>query len=209
MNDVTLKFRVGPSTPDADGQEVLYPRTDRFHSLRVCPAVAEYEEMAARGELFCACNQATVTFGTAYTATAVTFTLYNPQGSPVDLVLLNVGVAIRTETVAGEILLCANFTPSAAVPNTNTALQVYNARLDGAAGYAQAYSATTLPAAPVGIRTLAYGVSTACVNCGQINDEVKGGIVAGPNTALTVQGITYAGVGLISMLWRERRRQPI
>ncbi len=206
-DEVTLRFRVGAASPDADGAEATYPRTDRFHSLRLAPCVAEYEEMCARGELFYACNQATVTYGTTLTATAVTFTLYNPQGSPVDLVLLGVGTSPRTCTVAGEIVLAANVNPSAAVPATNTSLQVYNAKLDGSAGYGVAYSVTTLPAAPVAIRTLAFGVTTTPTAAGIIWDDVKGAVILGPNTAVTVQGITFAGVGLISMLWRERRRQ--
>ncbi len=203
--EVTLRFRVGAASPDADGQDATYPRADRFHSLRLAPCVAEYEEMCARGELYCACNQATVTYGTALTGTAVTFTLYNPQGSPVDLVLLGVGTSPRTCTVAGELILAANVNPYAAAV-TGTALQVYNAKLDGSAGYGAAYSAATLPVAPVVLRTLAFGVTTTPASAGSIWDDVKGAVVLGPNTAVTVQGITYAGVGLISMLWRERRR---
>ncbi len=204
--EATLNFRVGPAAPDSDGADVFYPRTDRFHALRVVPCMAEYEEMCARGELFYACNQATVTLGTGLTATAVTFTLWNPQGSPVDLVLLNIGISQRTGGTAGEVVLAVNVNASAAVPATNTALTVYNAKLDGSAGYGIAYSATTLPATPVAIRTLMGSVSTAPVNAGIVNDEVKGAVILGPNTAATVQGITVVGVALISILWRERRR---
>lgn len=207
MSDlVTLKFRVGPGGPDSDGSEVLYPRTDRFQSLRMVQAAGEYEELCSRGELYCACSQAAITFGTALTATAVTFTLYNPVGSPVDLVLMNVGVTVITGTTAGSIVLAANVNNSAAAPATNTSLTVRNAKLDGSSGYGVAYSVTTLPAAPVAIRTLGFVVSTAPVNAGIINDEVKGAVILGPNTAVTVQGVTVAGTGLISMLWHERKR---
>jgi hypothetical protein len=203
---VTLKYRVGPGGPDADGSEVLYPRTDRFHSLRIAPAAAEYEEMVSRGEVYCASNQSVVTFGTALTATAVTFTLYNPAGSPVDLVLLQCGVTILTAGTGGHLVYAANVNNSAAAPATNTSLSVRNAKLDLAAGYAQAYSATTLPAAPVAIRTLASAITAAGVF--NIMDDLKGAIVIGPNTAVTVQGITIVGTGLISMFWRERKRLP-
>ncbi len=205
-DNVNLTFRVGPGGPDADGSAVIYPRTDRYQNLRAVLAVGEYEEMASRGEVYCACNQAAVTFGTALTATAVTFTLYNPVGSPVDLVLLNVGVTFATGTTAGELVLAANVNNNAAVPGTNTALTVRNARLEGSAGYGVAYSVTTLPSAPVAIRTVGYVVSTAPVNAGILNDEVKGAVILGPNTAVTVQGITVVATGLVSMFWRERRR---
>ncbi len=206
MDNVNLTFRVGPGGPDADGSAVIYPRTDRFHNLRAVLAVGEYEEMTARGEVYCACNQAAVTFGTALTLTAVTFTLSNPVGSPVDLVLLNVAVTFATGTTAGELVLAANVNNNAVAITHGTPLTVRNARLDGAAGYGLADSAATLPAAPVAIRTLGYVVSTAPVNAGILNDEVKGAVILGPNTAVTVQGITCVATGLVSMFWRERRR---
>ncbi len=207
MDNVNLTFRVGPGGPDADGSSVIYPRTDRYHSLRAVLAVGEYEEITARGEVYCACNQTAVTLGTALTGTAVTFTLYNPIGSPVDLVLLNVHVALATGTTAGEIVLAGNVNNNAAaVTLGGTNLTVYNARLDGSAGYGKAAQSCTLPVAPVAIRTVGYVVSTAPVNAGIINDEVKGGVVLGPNTAVTVQGITVVGTAQISMFWRERRR---
>ena len=188
------------------GQPSSTCRPDRFGSLRTSRYAADLEEIASRGEVFYACNQAVVTWGTALTATAVTFTLYNPIGSPVDLVVLWTGLTIVTSTTAGSIVYAANVNNSAAAPATNTALVVRNAKLDASAGYGIAYSVTTLPAAPVAIRTLAFGPVTATASTGSIFDDVKGGIVLGPNTALTIQGITIVGTGLASMAWRERKR---
>ena len=205
MSDsVTLKFRIGPASPEADGAEVLYPRTDRFHSLRVAPAGAEYEEMASRGELYTACNQAEVTYGTALTATAVTFTLSNPIGSPVDLVLYQIGVATRTSSTAGHLVLAANVNNSAAAVVHGTPLTVRNCKLDGSPGYGLADAAATLPAAPVAILAL-LSMGVTVTGEGSFVD-VKGAVVLGPNTAVTVQGITVVGTGVISMVWRERRR---
>jgi hypothetical protein len=205
---LNLQFTVGPTVPQSDGAVITSPRIDRFGSSRFALYAADYEEMASRGEVMYAANQSVVTWGTALTATAVTFTLYNPLGSPVDLVLLNVGLTIVTSSTAGSIVLAANVNNAAAVPATNTALTVRNAKLDGSAGFGIAYSVTTLPAAPVAIRTLAFGPVTATASTGQINDDVKGSIILGPNTAVTVQGITIVGTGLVSMCWRERKRLP-
>ncbi len=203
---LALKFQVGPTGLQGDGTEVEWPRTDRFGSLRSAWGAAAHEEYVGRGECYAASNQAEITFGTALTETAVTFTLYNPVGSPVDLVLLHIGITVRTSSTAGHLVLAANTNAFAAIPATNTELIVRNMKLDGAAGYAKVFSVTTLPAAPVAIRALGFGCVTALANCGKIEDKVNGAVVLGPNTAVTVQGITIAGTGIISMMWKERRR---
>lgn len=205
-DQVTLKSTVGPVNPAADNTDVGGLRSDRFGSLRTSQYAADYEEMVARGEVMCAANQSAVTWGTALTATAVTFTLYNPVGSPVDLVVLWTGITVVTSTTAGSVVYAANVNNAAVIPATNTTLTVRNAKLDGSAGYGIAYSVTTLPAAPVAIRTLAFGPVTATAGTGTISDDVKGAIVLGPNTAVTIQGITIVGTGLVSMFWRERKR---
>lgn len=208
MSDsVTLKFRVGPGGPDGDGGEVLYPRTDRFHSQRMVQSAAEYEEAASRGELFYAANQSTVTWDTLLELATQTFTLYNPIGSLVDLVLLEVGITTRTMTAGGSWVLAANVNNAAAAVTFASTLTVRNAKLDGAAGTGIASASATLPAIPVAIRTCGYGQTTPTC-AGYICDKVKGGVIIAPNTAVTLQSITLAGVGLVSMLWRERRRVP-
>ncbi len=200
----TIKFKVGPDGGSADGSEVLYPRTDRFHSARLAWCGGEYEEAASRGELYYACNQSAVTFEQALALATQTFTLYNPVGSLVDLVLLEIGVAIKTAGTAGSLVLAANVNNAAAAVTFASNLIVRNAKLDAAAGYGLASASATLPAVPVAIRTVAYGF--VATGSGIVVDKVKGAVVLGPNTAVTVQGITFAGTGIISMLWRERKR---
>ncbi len=202
--NVTLKFKVGPGGPDGDGAEVLYPRTDRFHSPRIAWAGGEYEEAASRGELYYAANQSAVTFEQAFALATQTFTLYNPVGSLYDLVLLEIGVAIKTAGTAGHLALVANVNNAAAAVTFASNLIVRNAKLDAGAGVGLASASATLPAIPVAIRTVGYGF--VATNAGLIVDKVKGGIVLGPNTAVTVQGLTFVGTGIVSMLWRERRR---
>ncbi len=204
---VTLTYKVGPGGPDTDGAEVLYPRTDRFHSLRIAQAGGEYEEMAARGELFYAATQAAVTWDTLLELAAQTLTLYNPVGSAFDLVLLEVGIAIKTLSAGGHFVLAANVNNAAAAVTFASTVAVRNAKLDGAAGVGVASISCTLPAIPVAIRTCAYGITTPTV-AHQIVDRVKGAVIVAPNTAVTLQTITAAGTGLVSFLWRERKRVP-
>lgn len=203
-SELVLQTRVGPTNAMADGSALQYPTVDRFGASRVTPSVGEYEEMASRNQLYTACNQAEVTYGTALTATAVTYTLYNPIGSPVDLVLFLVSWATRTSSTAGHLVLAANVNNSAAAVVHGTPLTVRNCKLDGSAGYGLADAAATLPAAPVAILALAsMGVT---VTGEQSSLDIKGAVILGPNTAVTVQGITVVGTGVISMIWRERPR---
>ena len=164
-------------------------------------AHAPHYEAATRGKLMCASNQAVITFGTALTATAVTFTLYNPLGSPVNLVVLQTQVTVLTCSTGGHVVYAANVNNAAAIPATNTELVVRNCKLDGAAGFGKVYSVTTLPAAPVAIRPLIGGITAAGV--ASFVDYVDGCIVLGPNTAVTLQGITIVGTGLVGMVWEE------
>ena len=200
-----VETRVGPTGFQSDGVTQQYPRTSRMGAWVTTPAHGKYAEASLRGRLYCAANQAEVTYGTALTATAVTFTLYNPIGSPVDLSLLQIGIATRTSSTAGHLLLAANVNNTAAAPATNTELTIRNCKLDGSAGYAKVYSATTLPAAPVAILAL---LSMGVTVTGEGNFvDVDGAITLGPNTAVTVQGITVVGTGILSMVWEEVPRQ--
>ncbi len=209
MDAPWLQTKVGPTAVNSDGavlDRIL--RTGRSGELIFGMGCAEYEEACSRGEIFYTCLQAETTFDPLLELAAAGLVLVNPRGSPVDLVLLNVGLTIRTATTAGHLFLTANVNPNAAAV-TGTAVAVQNARLDVAsAGYAKSFTVATLPAIPVVIRTLGYVVSTTptCPGTGIINDEVKGAIVIPPGTSVTVQGLTVVGTGLTSYTWRERKR---
>ncbi len=203
-----LQTKVGPTGINADGTLIdVQLRTARHGDLVVGWGAGEYEEMATRGELFYAVLQAEITFDAVLESAAAGLVLANPRGSPVDLVLLNIGITIRTATTAGSLVLAVCNNPAAA-DVTGTAVAVRNARQDLGAGYGKAWTVATLPAVPVALRTCGYCVSTTPVapGTGIINDEVKGGVVIGPGTSVAVQGITIVGTGIISYLWRERKR---
>lgn len=196
-----LEGKVGPQTPMGDGVLQEYPRTGKTGELVVNQAVAKYYEAASRGKVFHACNQGAITFGTGLTATAVTFTLSNTLGSGVNLVVLHCGVTFITSTTAGSLVYAANVSPSAAAVVHGTPLTVYNAKLDGGPGLGLADAAATLPAAPVAVRTLASGFTTNANT--SVHDYVDGAIIVAPGTALSIQGITIVGTGLIGMTWTE------
>ena len=198
---VQLETKVGPQTPQADGVVLQYPRGCKTGELGTSQCHAPHYEAASRGKLFMASNQSVVTFGTALTATGVTFHLYNPVGSPVNLVVLQTQITVLTAGTGGHIVYAANVNPLAAAPATNTELVVRNAKLDLAPGFGKAYSVTTLPAAPVAVRPFIGAITAAGI--GAFVDYVDGAIILGPNTCLSIQGITIVGTGLIGMLWEE------
>jgi hypothetical protein len=103
-----------------------------------------------------------------------------------------------TSTTAGSLVYAGGAVHSA----VGTPLTVQNALFGGGSnGVGLASAACTLPANPVAVRTLASGFTTNANAA--IHDNVNGGIVVYPGYAITIQGITIVGTGLIDMLWEE------
>jgi hypothetical protein len=169
-----------------------------------------YYEAVRNGNFYHASMQAGASLGTALTATAVTLTLYNPSGSPVNLVLMGAGVAITTYLAAAgnaHYVLAANVDQAAAIPTGLTAGTVRNNLLGASAGYGKAYTAATLPAAPVIVRAIGnvhlVGATPVSESSYSFWDKTDGALILKPNTALTVQGVGTASSGIVSMYWEE------
>lgn len=155
--------------------------------------------------VYFASTQAGVATSTALSTTQTGFTLSNPLGSGVNLVLMQIRVAFTTAPAAiATLVLAANVTPQAAAVTQTTPLVVRNAKLgnpSGATGLAA--SAVTLPAAPVVIRALGGPVATGSVSQMQVVDDVDGSIVLAPGTAVSINSLTTAISGVFTMVWRE------
>ena len=203
-----LEGRAGDATI-ADGvpREV---RLGRFSEL-LTNLAGDYAELMRHGHLYQASMQAGASLGTALTATAVTFTLYNPNGSAVIVALLECAVVFTTlpAVAAGNnvaLVYAANDEPGAAIPATVTQLTIRNALLGQGIGSARAYSAATLPAVPVVVRVHPVGINNqTAVGMGQLagKDLLNGAIGLQPNTAVTLQAIGTASSGIVSMVWAE------
>lgn len=192
---------VGPQFM-ADGSVAQRDRRARTGDAVVSMGHSPHYEQASRGGVYWACTQAVATFGTALTSTGVTFHLWNPPGSKVNLEILQTGLTILTGGTGGHLVYAWNAPTTGAVP-AGTALAVNN--MNGSQGYGLAKSAVTLPATPIAIRTLAAVITAAGTN--NITDYVDGAIVLAPGAALSIQGITVVGTGLISMVWAEVPRE--
>ena len=206
--DSLVRGVVGPSVASGDGSPVPM-RLGRNGELIIGNGHGKYYEQVARGKCYHASMQAGASLGTALTATAVTLTLYNPLNSGVVLALLHAGVAITTVPGVGNVnfAYAINVNPIAVAPATNTPAVIRNCLLGGPAGVGLAYTATTLPAAPVIARMMPGGMyfATAAAAAApmSLTDWVDGSLVLAPNTAVTIQGIGIATSGIVSLMWEE------
>jgi hypothetical protein len=194
--------RAGQRTT-SDGAPSEY-RLTRTTAIAVAEAHGRYMDAVLRGRVFMACQQAAAALGTALTATVATICLYNPSESNVNLVLLQSSIAIPVGTTAGQLVYAVNDTPGQVIPVTTTALTPRNALLgSGQAPVGRVFSIATLPANPVAVRVAAGIISTTPGGVHGIVDDVGGAIILGPNTAVTLQGITTNATGQMGILWEE------
>lgn len=156
-------------------------------------------------QVYFASTQAGVATSTALSTTQTGFTLTNPVGSGKNLVLLNVDCAFTTApAAAATLVLAANVNPLAAAVTQGTPLVVRNANLGNSQQpVGLAASAATLPAAPVVVRGLGGPVATGSLTPDPIHDKVDGALTLIPGTAISVNSLTTAISGVISMTWRE------
>lgn len=155
--------------------------------------------------VYMASTQAGVATSTALSTTQTGFTLTNPVGSGVNLVLMQIRVAFTTAPAAiATLVLAANVNPLAAAVTQGTPLVVRSSKLGNPnVGAGLAASAATLPAAPVVIRGLGGPVATGSVSQMQVVDEVNGAVVITPGTAVSINSLTTAISGIFAMVWRE------
>lgn len=155
--------------------------------------------------VYFASTQAGVATSTALSTTQTGFTLTNPAGSGVNLIVLQFRGAFTTAPAAiATLVMAANVAPAAAAVTQTTPLVVRSAKLgnpSGATGLAA--SAVTLPAAPVVVRGLGGPVATGSVSQMQVVDDIDGSLVLVPGTALSVNSLTTAISGVWTMVWRE------
>lgn len=209
------EFQVGPqSLSDGTRSEARLAKT---REIVISDAHGKYYEGVSRGKTYHACMQAGASLGTALTGTAVTMTVYNPVGSGVLCAIQ--GVSIGVTTIMANPGAPANATSifvhavgaitTSAAPTATTAASIRNNLIGSAPGVCSAFTAATLPAAPVVARviggmsvregTVAAFADTAYT----ITDYTDGKIVLLPNTSDTIQAIGAAISGVVCMDWEE------
>jgi len=176
----------------------------------VASVSAAYQEAVARGRVFRGQTAVSgVAPGTTISTTAA-FSLYNPKGSGVNLVIWEFSLGYLSGTLgAGTVAITAN-TNIAAAATTGTTIAPVNA-LVGApfAATGQSLTTATLPAAPSLIGTfcsLGASLASTAVAPWQIVRYVNGSIVVAPGGTVSLQGVTAAGTSplvLLGAAWEE------
>lgn len=111
------ELRIGPIV-GGDGS-VNPGRSAKDGSLIVGAGLADYQELAARGKVFYAANQAATTTTVGLAATYTGLMLSNPAGSNVNLALLQMGCAVVGAPVAlSAIGLMGGFAAAGVVTHT-------------------------------------------------------------------------------------------
>ena len=200
------QVRVGVQrAPDGD---LRVARAGRDLDTIVSNLHGRFYEQAKRGGVFTGQTAATgVAPGTAIGTTAA-FSLFNPAGSGVDLVVLKATMGYVSGTLgAGFISYVANIDPAAAA-TTGTAITPVNALLGGGKGLGKPFTTATIPAPSVVRPFCSLGASLAstAVQPWQISDDVDGAIVVAPGCTISLHGTAAAGTSplvVFGMTWEE------
>jgi len=179
-------------------------RAGNMGDLIVSELHGRYYEAAYRRALFNAANQAaqatSVALATAYTG----LVLSNPIGSPVNLVLNKVGIALTAAPAAiAAIGLMAGYNSGANVTHTTPGTPRNKFFGAGAAGSGLVDTAATLPTAPVLVEPLMGGFTAAALpGVGPALVDVEGGLILPPGAYAAIYSLTSI-TGLFSFDWEE------
>lgn len=156
-------------------------------------------------QIFLASTQAGVATSTGLSTTQTGFTLYNPAGSGTTLVILQATIAATTAPAGiATMVWAANVNPNAAAPATNTVLTTRSAKMGNTTqGVGIAYSATTLPAAPVVVRAIGGPVATGSVSSPYFFDDTQGSLAVEPGCTVSINSLTTAISAVFAVVWAE------
>ena len=188
----------------AEGQTRLGPQGDLLTNI-----AGKYYEHAIKGRLFDAQTAVTgVAPGTAIGTTAAA-ALANPTGTGKDLVVLLGSMLYKSGTLGtGSVSWIGHIDPAQAAI-TGTAMVAVNGRLNGSNPSGKALTTATVPSGGSVFRpftTLTPLLATSVLLPFRIVDEVEGGIVIPPGTAVSIQATAAAGstpLVIYGLAWLE------
>ncbi len=200
-----------PSTRQVSGNPTVLSGT--FGELLESRLLPDYYTLLKSGKVFTssvvAANPAAFTGGAAGTPL---IGLYNPVGSGVDLVLLEVAVAIRTTGTAAVGIDFNHWGVNqggVAVTGTATAPRnLYSLAATGSAATAMVNVVNTAALASAVIRpSVSVGTTTVTptLNLGLFRDEIKGGIVVAPGCYYAFGSVVAPTAASIdsAVIWAE------
>ena len=169
-------------------------------------AVGKYTDSVLSGRVFTACNTGLVALS-VNSATATGLIIANPVTSGVNLVLLQLCVAIASPPAAQSNLILTGTLLTTANANTThtTPLTVKNCFIGTSAASAKGLvdSAATVPT-PAAIRSIGGGpVAASSITPPYIREDLDGIIILSPGCVISLQAITTAISVQASIVWRE------
>ncbi len=187
------------------------PRLLKDGSTAVADAHGSYYETNYRGNIYSGTNAAAgVAPGTAL-GTAPPFTLYNPIGSPVNLVLIDISMGYVSGTWgAGTVVLAWNPQTTNANPTGGTQLTPRSNRIGSPTqGQGLIFTGSTVAATSAILRpvfTLNAFAGGAVAPGPPMVDRTDGKFIVLPGNCLSLQGIAAAGttpLAIFGMTWEE------
>ena len=188
------------------------PALSRELSTRTAPVHGDWYEAARSGHTFIG---ATAVGGVDHAATNTTtapFALYNPVGSNVDLVVLELSMGYVSGTIGAGTVIATQYLvgqPSNAVP-TGTAIVATPTRLGSTRSVGQPLTTVTLTAAGTvlfPIFDLAPKLATSVVEPLPKMWRPNGVLIVAPGTALVLTGIAGAAgtspLVMFGVIWEE------
>ncbi len=167
-------------------------------------ATLNVADLNRQGKVFCAANVSAKNV-VAVSTTATGLMVYNPYGSGVKLVMIDVGFVYTTAPAAVHNIGLAVMQSSTAVPTSLTVAGRSAVAADGSGrvGAAIAWDAATLPVAPVAVRWM-FGLSTAAASVVEgFSERLDGSVVVVPGALVELCAVTTTAVGMGSFTWAE------
>ncbi len=167
-------------------------------------ATLNVSDLNRQGKVFTAANVSAKNH-IAVTTAMTGLILYNPWGSNVKLVLIDVGFVYTTAPAALHNLGLAMMTANTTVPTSLTAAGSPSSAADGSGnvGKGIAWDTATLPAAPVARRWNFGVLGTGSVQPTQFMDRVDGSLIVVPGAAVCTTVVTTTAIGMAHMTWAE------
>lgn len=185
-------------------------------SLRVSQAHGDWFEASRRGAVFIGATAVTGVDHAATNTTTAPFALFNPQGSDVDLVVLELSMGYISGTIGAGNVICTQYVVgnAANAPPTGTAIVATPARLGTAISKGRPLTTVTLTAAGTvmyPIFDLAPKLATSVVEPLPKVWRPNGAIIIPPATALVLTGIAGAAgtspLVMFGVIWEEVSNQ--
>lgn len=148
--------------------------------------------------------------GTSIGTTAA-FALYNPSGSPVDVIIMKARLGYVSGTLGiGRVDWVGHVTSSQAA-FTGTAIVGYNGRIGNPTGYAKPLTTATVPSGGVVLRpafNLPPMLATTVLTPWIAEDVVNGAIVLPPGLGVSLQATAGAGTSPLVVFGIEYIERP-